>query len=221
MGGVNYSDSFHVAAQAGHRRNETGSPDEGSGDSALFDVRRMQTAVAHANDTTRSYGVEIMSINIISADPVDPSLTRALAAGAVASAQALQSETAARGNAKAMKIQADANAEKTLIIARGDAEAAKIGAEGEAEAERLRAQGSKDAADLLSANQVAVDLAKLDRSAAALSNKDKFFFGQSPEYVNPLLMSGLQQQQQGAGGEASGYGAINKKPPPPSKGGFA
>merc|ERR550514_1707497 len=68
MGGVNYSDSFHVAAQASHRRSE-GHEQARSG-SELFDVQRMSSAVAHANETTRSYGVEIMSINIISADPV-------------------------------------------------------------------------------------------------------------------------------------------------------
>merc|ERR1719313_3127721 len=91
----------------------------GSLDNPLYDSERMSSSVEHANTTTMSYGVEILSINILSAVPCDDQLTKALACGAVASAQALQAETAARGNAKAMKIDADAEAEKARIQAEG------------------------------------------------------------------------------------------------------
>ena len=37
---------------------------------------RRWAAVEHANSVTRSYGIEIMSINIISAAPVDDALTK-------------------------------------------------------------------------------------------------------------------------------------------------
>merc|ERR1740120_501240 len=101
-------------------------------DNPLYDVDRMNDAVKHANLTAMSYGVEILSINILSAVPIDNALTKALACGAVASAQALQAETAARGNAKATRIDAE---------------------------------GNKKAADLLATSKVAVDLARMDKSA--------------------------------------------------------
>eukprot|EP00971_Amphidinium_carterae_P154715 3067382-Amphidinium_carterae.1 len=44
---------------------------------------------------------EVLSVNVVSAVPVDPSLEEALSAGAVAAAGAQQAELAARGNAKA------------------------------------------------------------------------------------------------------------------------
>ena len=78
----------------------------------------MGSAVKMANAVTHSYGVEIMSINIISALPNDSALTKSLASGAVASAEALQAETAARGKANALKIQAEADAEQQRIQVR-------------------------------------------------------------------------------------------------------
>merc|ERR1719487_1941776 len=134
------------------------------------------------------YGVQIMSINILSAVPVDQQLTRALASGAVASAEALQAETAARGNAKAMRIEAEATAEKSRIEAEGLAQAAVIKARSEGEAARLVAEGSKQAADLLATSQVAVELAKMDKSAQMLGQQDKFFFGQEPAYLAKLVL---------------------------------
>ena len=67
-------------------------------DNALYDVEKMGTAVEHANRVTRTYGIGVMSINIISASPCDAALTKSLASGAVASAEALMADTAARGN---------------------------------------------------------------------------------------------------------------------------
>ena len=103
IGSVNYSDSFHVAAanQAHADAGATGSVARGTPAGAaaagtglessnpVFDVARMKSAVEHANDVTRAYGVVILSINIISANPMDRSLMTALASGAVASAEAL------------------------------------------------------------------------------------------------------------------------------------
>merc|ERR1719437_411346 len=149
-------------------------------DNPLYDVNRMNDAVAHANSTTMTYGVEILSINILSAVPCDDQLTKALACGAVASAQALQAETAARGNAKAMRIDAEAAAEKARIEAEGAAQAEVIRARAQGESARLVAEGNKSAADLLATSQVAVDLAKMDKSAQMIGKSDKFFFGQEP-----------------------------------------
>merc|ERR1719262_1162135 len=103
-----------------------------------------------ANEVTRSYGVEIMSINIISALPNDDALTKSLASGAVASAEALQAETAARGQANAIKIQSEADAETQRINAKAEADAELIKAQGLAEAERVRAEGTKAATILRS-----------------------------------------------------------------------
>jgi len=190
MGGVNYSGSFHIAAQAQKATQggaishaEAAGPEpEGNGKfvgNALYDVDRMTDAVEHANATTSTYGVQILAINILSAVPMDKELTKALASGAVASAQALQAETVATGNAKAMRIDAYAHAEK-----------AKIEASAQGEAARLIAKGNKEAADLLSTSGVAVDLAKMDKSAQLIGKSDKFFFGQEPAYLANLVLKG-------------------------------
>merc|ERR1719442_116964 len=146
IGGVNYSDSFGMAASVQGNQgkkpripggDEPESEDKTSKtmDNPLYDVDRMNDAVAHANVTAMTYGVEILSINSLSAVPIDVELTKALACGAVASAQALQAETAARGNAKALRIDAEAAAEK-----------AQIEAEGVAQAEVIRAKAQGDSA---------------------------------------------------------------------------
>merc|ERR1719296_61401 len=177
MGGVNYSDSFHMAAAA--QKNKKGDSPLGTvgpvepeperkcktAENPLYDSDRMTSSVEHANATTMTYGVQILSINILSAVPTDGELTKALACGAVASAQALQAETAARGNAKAMRIDAEASAEKAQIEADGYAQSEVIRAKAQGDAAALVAEGNKKAADLLATSQVAVDLAKMDKSA--------------------------------------------------------
>merc|ERR1719198_1746999 len=106
IGSVNYSESFHMsaAAQAAGREapvaaatlvEETPATVGAFADNPLYNLEKMGSAVEHANSVTRSYGIEIMSINIISAAPVDDALTKSLASGAVASAEALMAETTA------------------------------------------------------------------------------------------------------------------------------
>jgi len=156
IGGVNYSESFHMSAanQHGIKRRESASAiDEpaaepagkGFTDNPLYDAEKMTSAVEHANRVTRTYGIEVMSINIISASPVDASLTKSLAAGAVASAEALQAETAARGTANALRISAEAQAEKERIESQGAADAAIIQARAAAESTRIKAESDKQA----------------------------------------------------------------------------
>merc|ERR1719502_2317684 len=109
IGSVNYSESFHMSAAAQGNRGGAGAAVvgvavDGAGaasgskyiDNPLYDTAKMGTAVEHANTVTRTYGIEIISINIISASPMDAALTKSLASGAVAAAEALQAETAAR-----------------------------------------------------------------------------------------------------------------------------
>jgi len=124
----------------------------------LFDVDKLQCAVTHANDMTARYGVEVLSINIISAKPADSALMQSLAKGAVAAAEAQQLETTARGRAKAATIEAE-----------GQASALKISAQADADAEVTRAQGSKSAAKLLNEEAVAVQLATIGATGEALS----------------------------------------------------
>jgi regulator of protease activity HflC (stomatin/prohibitin superfamily) len=109
---------------------------------------------------TNSFGVEVISINIIFTNPVDDQLTVSLATGAVASAEALQAKTAARGRAMVIKIEAeaaavatkinaDSEAMATLVKARAEGEAVTLRAEGAKAAKILRAGGCKQAAELV------------------------------------------------------------------------
>ena len=207
IGSVNYSDSFNVAAMA-QRNVETaeavpvGSSHVHSSESnPIFDVEGMSEAVTHAGQITSKFGVEIISINIISANPVDKNLTKSLATGAVASAEALQAETQARGLAKAAqirveaeaitrKIDSESQAASKLILAKAEADAEMLRAEGSKQAEILRAQGSKEAAALLETSKVAINLETLRMSASALKPSDKFFFGQEPAYMSNVVMKG-------------------------------
>jgi len=229
IGSVNYSDSFHIAAAAQRKMATADAARQVGGsvvqvsptwvepssrnnvENPLFDPVGMSEAVSHANAITNAYGVEICSINIISANPEDPVLTSSLSSGAVASASALQEETTARGLAKAMKIEAEARSITLQIKSEAEAKAALISAdtcakaatikakaEGDAEilkaegikqAEILRAEGSIKAASLLEASTVAVDLEKIKQSALALNTSDKFFFGKEPDYMSNIVMS--------------------------------
>merc|ERR1719156_216387 len=156
IGSVNYSESFHTsaAAQAAGREapvaaatlvEETPATVGAFADNPLYNLEKMGSAVEHANSVTRSYGIEIMSINIISAAPVDDALTKSLASGAVASAEALMAETTARGQSRAVTIAAEADAAALRIRAEADAEAEKLRAEG-------RAEGLKAVSDALTAS---------------------------------------------------------------------
>jgi hypothetical protein len=154
IGSVNYSDSFHVAAAA-QRNLETAveviavdagnaaSEDHGMArtttENPMFDSQGMSEAVSHANQITNRFGVEIISINIISANPVDDQLTVSLGPGDVASAEALQVETAARGRANASKIEAEAAAVTSKINADFEAMSTLVKARPKGEAETLRA----------------------------------------------------------------------------------
>merc|ERR1712224_1127342 len=89
--------------------------DHNAGPKALFDRQQMMGSVEHANEITGQYGVRILSINLISAYPADKALLAALSQGAVATVAAEQTETKARGDAKALL--ANARAEGSLKAA--------------------------------------------------------------------------------------------------------
>jgi len=159
IGSVNYSESFHMsAAAAGQGRqgrtvkgvlveedDEARTNEERKFvENPMYDVEKMGTSVEHANRVTRTYGVEIMSINIISATPCDAKLTTSLASGAVASAEALQAETAARGQANAVRIAAEAEAARMRIEAQGVGEAEVIKANAHADGIRSVAAALSD-----------------------------------------------------------------------------
>merc|ERR1711959_658362 len=171
---IRYSDSFHISAAGSG--SVTAVPIVGDGQqpmeagtaySPIFDVKRMASAVESANAVTSTYGVTIISINIISAVPADSELRSALAKGAVASAEAEQAETVAGGQAKA----------------------ARIMAEGEAMAEKIRADGARAAADLLASSDVAVELCKIDKVGGALKGggTNTLFFGADAANMGGLM----------------------------------
>merc|ERR1711977_402151 len=155
IGEIRYSDSFHISAAG--PSSATAMPVDEAHTSAIFDGTRMASAVEAANVITQTYGVTILSINIISAIPADHELQQALARGAVASADAERAETVARGEAKAVRIRAEADAE----------------------AETIRAEGARSAATMLSESAVAVELAKIGKVGEALrgGNTNTLFFG--------------------------------------------
>lgn len=177
IGEIRYSDSFHISAAGSSTATAKPVQAEAQCSQSIFDSARMASAVEAANLITQTYGVSILSINIISAVPADKSLQQALAKGAVASADAERAETVAHGEAKAVRIRAEADAE----------------------AEKIRAEGARSAADLLSTNQVAVELAKISKVGDALqgAGTNTLFFGadssalgslmSNPAVVNPNL----------------------------------
>merc|ERR1719313_2334607 len=117
---------------------------------------------------SRRYGVEILSINVISAKPAHDELMASLAKGAVAAAEAQQLETTARGRAKA----------------------ATIMAKGEADAEVTRAEGSKAAARLLQEEPVAVQLAYISSTGEALSKSgSSLILGNEPSAMGSMLLA--------------------------------
>merc|ERR1712139_117804 len=100
--------------------------------------------------------------------PADRALLAALSQGAVATVAAEQTETKARGDAKAL-----------LANARAEADAKRILAEGDAVAEELRAEGSLKAAQKLEASEMAMMVQKMRAAGMALKegNANSFFFG--------------------------------------------
>jgi regulator of protease activity HflC (stomatin/prohibitin superfamily) len=192
IGSIRYADDVHISASdkvnvetseiaPQQCRVATGAGnDDGHGVSQIFSVQQMTAAAQHANEIVTQYGVSIVSINVISAVPMDKKLEETLSAGAVAAAGAVQAEIAARGNAKAR-----------LIDAQSVAAANRIQAQASADAEVTQAQGKKEAAALLEASVIAVDLAKLEKTGQVLGANKSFFFGASPS-VLPALMSNPQ-----------------------------
>jgi hypothetical protein len=144
----------------------------------LYDVTKLQNAVEHANSICNRYGVSIISINIISAVPIDKRLQEALAKGAVAAAEAEQAEVAASGNARAL-----------LIKTRSEADAQVVSAKATAESSRIRAAGETDAAKTLETSAIAVELARIDQCGKATSDKATFFFGAGSAAELPALLS--------------------------------
>jgi len=196
VGKVNFSNTFSAAtalqvgqvplvsaADAGGAQPAgappTGVPVERDPTTLLFDVDKLSCAVEHANDMTMRYGVQVLSINIISAKPADTMLMQCLAKGAVAAAEAQQLETIARGRAKA-----------AAIDAKGKAEALRVSAAAQADAEVTRAEGSQAAAAKLRQEPVAVKLATIAATGEALNRaRSSLILGHEPGQINSLLLS--------------------------------
>jgi len=171
---------------------------------ALWDPDRLQSAVRDANNICNRYGVEILSINLISAAPADRQLVEIMSRGAVATVSAEEKTKAARAEANAALIvaqsdaaKAEAAAQAKLIEAKAEADALAITVQGEAQrakaaadamlvranaeaqAERAKAEGNRDAGLLMAESEVAVQLAKLRIAYGpfAENQSSTFFFG--------------------------------------------
>lgn len=193
IGAVQYSDTFNVAAAVQKKESvphaeakfadhavEEQATMATQASSPLFDSDRLGNCVAAANAVTMTYGVSIISINVVAAVPADRELMKSLAQGAVAAAEAQKFETVAIGRASANKIEA-----------KGEAEAAVIRANGLAESETIRATGLKTAADTLSENPHAVQISLIDKTGEALGDKTSFFFGGDAKDLSSLLTPAL------------------------------
>jgi regulator of protease activity HflC (stomatin/prohibitin superfamily) len=134
--------------------------------SPLFDPSRVADVKQQANAVTCTYGVRIISINVVAAVPDDKNLMNSLAQGAVAAAEAQKYEIVARGKAAALTIEASA----------------------EAEAEVIKAKGNRQAADLVEESELASSLAVLDKTGEALADKSSFFFGADASALGSLLL---------------------------------
>jgi len=179
IGSVDYSSRFALAAavqsaksrrqnkvKASDERPEDGADDEEAvASESLFTPDTLAATVAHANAPCSTYGVTLLSINVVSAVPSSELLQSALSQGAVAAAEAQKFETVARGKASAAKIEAQGAKDAEIARAKGDAES-----------EQIRAEGSRKAADLLQGSSTAIRFQMVEKTGQALSDKSTFFF---------------------------------------------
>eukprot|EP00606_Chrysophyceae_sp_TOSAG23-5_P001169 GSChrysophyteH2.ASY1.ANO1.856.1 assembled CDS len=182
IGSVNYSASDPMA---------TSDKDDAMFlENPLYNQDKMETAMEHANSVTRTYGVEIMSINIISARPDDKALNKTLASGAVAAAEALQAETAAQGRAQALLVEAKAGAEAISITAQANKHAAILKSEGEAEGIRLIGSSviTKDGQEAMKQRLAQSYIEKLSEMA---SNSKMMIVPQNTNDINGVLATAL------------------------------
>mmetsp|Transcript_14664 Transcript_14664/g.17852 ORF Transcript_14664/g.17852 Transcript_14664/m.17852 type:complete len:584 (+) Transcript_14664:56-1807(+) len=218
IGSVNYSDYFRFLRSLLQKNNSQYSEqEEERGEEAIdngedkemsnpfFDGQGIESAVESANKITNQFGVDIISMNVISVTPADPNLTASLAMSAVSSAEALHAETQAMGMARSTKIEAEASAVARKITAESEANAVLIQAKAEAEAdilradgakaaEILRAEGAKQTSSLLETSKFAVTLETIKASSLAIKDTDKFFFGQDPNYLSNLVLKTDQER---------------------------
>ena len=196
IGTVHYSGGVGVAAATAGASGATPTPPPVTTAAGnFFDAAKIDSAMAHANQACALYGVQILSINVISAVPTDPSLIKSLAAGAVSMAEAHNAEIAAEGKVKAQLATARgqnavamAEAQNAEVAAEGEAKAQIARARGAAEAEQIKAMGAKKAAEILESSKVAVTLAQIEKTGDVLRDaKSTYFFGAEPSQMGKLL----------------------------------
>jgi regulator of protease activity HflC (stomatin/prohibitin superfamily) len=126
---VNYSDYFHAVSSsmtsyASNDYDKFGLIEQRSSvptfENPLFDFDRLEKSVNYANKITGEFGVKIVSVSIIAANPSNASLMNSLSTSAIASAEAMQAETHARGMARTMEIEARAAAIAKQIESEAD-----------------------------------------------------------------------------------------------------
>jgi len=165
----------------------------------FFESQGIDDAILKANQMTSTFGIEIMDISLISANPSDDHLVASLAAAAVTSSETYRRETEIKGYANAKKIEAEADtntrrihvesdAKVSLIQAKADADAVIARSEGAKQAAIQRVEGFKKSGALLENSEVAVALETLTTSALVINDSDKFFIEQQPSFLPNMIM---------------------------------
>jgi len=131
-----FDESVFVSVSGNRRRVEN----------PFFDSKGIGDAILKANHMTRTFGIEIMDICLISANPSDDHLVASLAAAAVSSAETYRRETEIKGYANAKKIEAEADTNTRRIHVESDAKVSLIQAKADADAVIARSEGAKQAA---------------------------------------------------------------------------
>jgi len=172
------TDESDVASSGGNSRKMA---------NPFFDSKGLGVAISEANQMTSTFGVEIVDVSLISANPTDKNLLASLAAGAVTLAEtsriAYAKKMESEADTIARRIQFESDAEGKLIQAKADADADVLRSVGEKKAAIQHADGLREAARLLETSQVAAALDTLKTSALIIKDSDKFFFRQD---LSPL-----------------------------------
>lgn len=183
IGELRYMDAVHMSSMIQEKRRtaQLGEAEEQEDVdppeySRLYDDERMDTCVRHANATAVQYGVQIVSINIVSATPADKHLAIELAQGALAAATSEQTETEAHAKAAAASIRNAADNDNKILRA-----------ECKAQCEVIKAEGEKEAADLVASSALACELQRLTALKPILADKTSYFFGSDPGNLSTLM----------------------------------
>jgi len=141
---------------------------------AMYDPETTQEVVGKVNEIVSQWGVQVVSVNVVSAQPEDRELAREMSRGAVASVLATEQRKDVRAEEKANLIASEAE----VFVAAEQAKVESIEATIDSEIATIAAQGDKDrqevqARSLLVATQAQADAVKILAEADAEAEKTR------------------------------------------------